>query len=198
MSRASWRRVEDRAVAADDRLTRSVEAGGWLVLSVPPRWLARASQCLAVRPVARIDVESILLTGMRAFAAQHNVQWATVLAADVADRDSNDWRNLSRVVDAGLAAVRATIDASGPAVLLVNAGVLARYDSAMLDELRDAVRTATAESSLHTVWLLVPWADQDLAPMLDNIAIPVMAPQWLPLPPEWILMYERHVEGGAA
>ena len=198
MSRASWRRLEDRAVAADDRLCRSVEAGGWLVLSVPPRWLARASQCLAAQPVARIDVEATMLTGMRQFAAQHNVQWATVLAADATDRNSRDWQNLSRVVDAGLATVRAAIDASGPAVFLVNAGVLARYDSPMLDELRDTVRTATAESPLDTVWLLVPWADQDLPPMLDNNAIPVMGNQWLPLPQEWILMHERHAEGGAA
>jgi hypothetical protein len=198
MSRASWRRLEDRAVAADDRLSRSLEAGGWLVLSVPPRWLARASQCLAARSVARIDVEAILLTGMREFAAQHNVRWATVLAADTADRNSSDWRNLSRVVGVGLAAVRAAIDASGPAVLLVNAGVLARYDAAMLDELRDVVRTATAESLLHTVWLLVPWADQDLPPMLDNVAIPVMGTQRLQLPQEWILMHEQHAEGGAA
>ena len=198
MSRASWRRVEDRAVAADDRLRRSLEAGGWLVLSIPPRWLARASRCLAARPVVRIDVEAILLTGMREFAANHNVQWATVLAADTADSNSGDWRNLSRVVDAGLAAVRAAISASGPAVLLVNAGILARYNGAMLDELRDAVRTATAESLLHTVWLLVPWADQDLPPMLDNLAIPVMGTQRLSLPPEWILMHEQHAEGGAA
>ena len=120
------------------------QAAGWCC-RFRHAWLARASQCLAARPVARIDVEAILLTGMREFAAQHNVRWATVLAADAADRNSGDWRNLSRVVDAGLAAVRAAIDASGPAVLLVNAGVSRRYDSPMLDELRDAVRTATAE-----------------------------------------------------
>ena len=135
---------------------------------------------------------------MREFAAQHNVQWATVLAADTADRNSGDWRNLSRVVDVGLAVVRAVIDSSGPAVLLVNAGILARYNGAMLDELRDAVRTATAESLLHTVWLLVPWADQDLPPMLDDLAIPVIGTQQLSLPPEWILMHEQHAEGGAA
>jgi serine/threonine protein kinase len=199
MTRASWRRLEDRAVAADDRLSRSLEAGGWLVLSVPPRWLARASQCLTAQPIAKLDVEAILLAEMREFAAQHNVHWATVLAADAADRNSSDWQNLSRVVDAGLAALRTAIDSSGPVVLLVNAGILARYNAAsMLDELRDAVRTATADSPLHTVWLLVPWTDQELSPLLDDTAIPVIGSQWLPITPEWILMHEQHAKGGVA
>ena len=34
--------------------------------------------------------------------------------------------------------------------------------------------------------------------MLDNVAIPVMGTQRLPLPQEWILMHEQHAEGGAA
>jgi hypothetical protein len=84
-------------------------------------------------------------------------------------------------------------------VLLVNAGLLSRYGSTLLDELRDAVRTATANSPVRTVWLLVPWADQNVQPMLDGVAIPVLGPQWLHLPTEWIRVHEpRLAEGGAA
>jgi hypothetical protein len=49
------------------------------------------------------------------------------------------------------------------------------------------------------VWLLLPWADQDLQPMLDNVAIPVMGAQSLHLPQEWIRAHEPPLaEGGAA
>jgi hypothetical protein len=127
------------------------------------------------------------------------VRWATVLAADAADRNTSDWRNLSLVVDAALAGLRERIDASGPAVLLVNAGILARYQTSLLDELREAVRSAMGTSPVRTVWLLLPWADQDLQPMLDNVAIPVMGAQSLRLPHEWIRAHEPPLaEGGAA
>ncbi len=199
MTRASWQRFEDRAFAADDRLTRSLETGGWLVLSAPAKYLARAEHRLAALPVNRIDVEAVLPAGMREFATQHNVRWATVLAADTADRNSGDWRNLCRVVEAGIAEVRAVIDASGPAVFLVNAGLLSRYGSTLLDESREAVRIATASSPVRTVWLLVPWADANVHPMLDGVPIPVLGAQWLPLPPEWLRVHEPSLaEGGAA
>ena len=199
MTQQSWRRYESRAAAAEDRLNRSLEMGGWLVISANARWLARAERSLAARPVTRIDVEAVLLSGMREFATRHNVQWATVLAADAADRNSSDWRNLSLVVDAAVAGLRERIDASGPAVLLVNAGILARYQTSLLDEVHEAVRSAVGTSPVCTVWLLLPWADQDLQPMLDNIAIPVMGAQSLHLPHEWIRAHEPPLaEGGAA
>ena len=91
------------------------------------------------------------------------------------------------------------IDSSGPAVLLVNAGILTRYQATRLDELREAVRTATSGSPVRTVWLLVPSADQDVPPMLGSVAVPVLGSQWLALPPEWLRAREpKLAEGGAA
>ncbi|MGH3219869.1 MAG: BREX system serine/threonine kinase PglW [Streptosporangiaceae bacterium] len=199
MSRQSWRRVEDRVLAADDRLRRTLETGGWLVLSAQPRRLASAQRCLAAQPVTVVDVEKELLAGMREFAAARKVQWATVLAADAAAENTSDRRNLSIVVDAGLARVREMIESAGPAVLLVNAAILTRYQAALLEEFREAVRTAKADSPVRTVWLLVPSADQNTPPMLDNVAVPVLGSQWLALPPEWLRAREPQLaEGGAA
>jgi serine/threonine protein kinase len=201
ITRAGWRRVEDEALAADDRLARSLDEGGWLVLSVPPRRLLRTARCLDAQPVTTVDVESTLLAGMRKFCDQRKVRWSLVLAADAADRTSPAWDRLSRVADAGVAAVRAAVEAAGPAVLLVNAGVLTRYDAslALLAAFREAVRTATAESPVSTVWLLLPWADTEKPPLLDGAAVPVFGNQWLPLPHEWIVKHESQLqEGGAA
>jgi hypothetical protein len=100
-------------LAADDRLARSLADGGWLVLSMPPRRLARAERCLAAQDVTVVDAEGALLAAMREFCGRHRVQWSRVLAADAAGRTSRDWANLSKVAQAGMAGVRATIDAAG-------------------------------------------------------------------------------------
>ena len=200
LTRAGWRRVENDVLAADDRLARSLEEGGWLVLSVPPRRVTRAERCLAGQAVTTVDVERTLLAGMREFCERHDVRWPLVLEADAADRTSPEWGRLSRVVDAGMAAVRDAVEVAGPAVLLANAGVLARYDPslALVAELREAVRTATAASPVRTVWLLVPWADTQKQPLLDGAAVPVFGNQWLPLPQGWVEKHESQAEEGGA
>ncbi|WP_322753657.1 BREX system serine/threonine kinase PglW [Frankia sp. Cas3] len=202
MTRAGWRRVEDRVLAMDDKLARSLADGGWLVLSVPPRRLVRVERCLAAQEVTVLDVESALLAGMRDFCERHRVAWARVLAADAAERTSREWANLSKVAQAGMTAVRASIEAAGPAVLLVNAGVLARYDASLtlFDDLRESVRKATAGAAVRTVWVLVPWADAEKQPLLDGGApVPQFGNQWLALSEEWIARHEsRLAEGGAA
>jgi serine/threonine protein kinase len=194
-SRASLR-LEDQVVAADDELERSLQAGGWLVLSVDPRRVAQAQTILETRPVSLVDVEAVMLGGMREFAERHNVRWPTVLAADAAEPGTPDHHNLRRVADAGIAKAREAIESSGPAVLLVNAGILARYGTTLLDDMREAVRTATAGSPVRTVWLLVPWADRQQPPLLDGAAIPLLGNQWLPLPREWATRHKRPDKGG--
>jgi len=192
--------VEDPILAADSKLAASVDGGGWLVVSIRPRYVGAAERALATLPVAVVDVEAMLLDGMAKFASERKVSWATVLAADAADRSSRDWLNLRRVVDAGLAEVLKTVMSSGPAVLLVNAGVLARYDAdlSLLAQLRDGLRTASGEGALRTVWLLLPWADEDKWPLLDGVAVPMLENEWLRLPRGLAVGRDPLTRGGAA
>jgi hypothetical protein len=150
--------------------------------------------------VAVVDVEAVLLDGMARFARDRKVSWATVLAADAADRSSRDWLNLRRVLDAGLAEVRKAITSSGPAVLLVKAGVLARYDTdlTLLAEVRDGLRTARGHGALRAAWLLLPWADEDKWPLLDGAAVPMLETEWLRLPRAWAAHRDPLTSGGAA
>ncbi|WP_239395338.1 hypothetical protein [Frankia sp. CiP3] len=100
------------------------------MLSVPPRRLARVERCLAAQEVTVLDAESALLAGMRDFCERHRVAWALVLEADAAERTSREWASLSKVAQAGMTAVRASVEAAGPAVLLVNsryAGPVRRF-----------------------------------------------------------------------
>ena len=199
-SRAGWRRVEDRVVEAEDRLARSLDEGGWLVLSTSPRRVARVAAALRAEPVKPLDVERELLTAMRAFADAHGVDWGTVLAADVADRSSTNWTRLMRVVSAALPMLRDAISAAGPAVLLLNAGILARYDPSLslLDSLREQVTHAGADAPVRTVWLLVPWHDAEAVPRLDDAAVPIFGPQWLALREDWLIRREGRVADGVA
>jgi serine/threonine protein kinase len=202
VAKADWRRVENVVMAVDDRLARSLDDGGWLVLTVRPSRLARAQRCLSAQDVVTVDVEREFLAGLRDFCRERRVTWEVVLAADAADRASQDWARLLTVVQAGaLPRVRTTIRSVGPRVLLTNAGVLARYDPSLsvLDELRDEVSQATADSPVRTVWLLVPWADTEKPPRLDGAAVPVLGAQWVSLPEEWITKHETELsEDGAA
>ena len=195
-----WRRVEDPLLAADSKLAASLDGGGWLVVSVRPRQVAAAGRALATLPVAVVDVEAVLLAAMAEFASDRKVAWATVLAADAADRSSRDWLNLRRVLEAGLAEVRRAISSNGPAVVLVNAGVLARYDTGLglLAEVRDGLRTAGGEGALRTLWLLLPWADEDKWPLLDGAAVPMLDTEWLRLPRGWAARADPLTSGGAA
>ena len=202
MTKADWRRVESVVVEVDDRLARSLDDGGWIVLSVRPSRLARAERCLTAQDVTTVDVEREFLAGLRDYCKERRVRWDVVLAADAADRSSQAWARLTSVVQAGgLARVRTAIREAGPCVLLTNAGVLARYDPSLtvLDELRDEVFRATADSPVRTVWLVVPWADTEKPPKLDGAVVPALGPQWVRLPEEWIGKHETALsEGGAA
>jgi hypothetical protein len=204
-----WRRPGDEASETNQRLDRTLSDGGWLVLSVRPRRLARAERVLRGWPgVTTVDAEAVLLAAMRDVCASHGVDWSVALESDAAERTSEDWENLSFVAQTGLKAVRAAIDAAGPAVLVTNPGVLARYDPALsgLDALRDSVRIATGAAPVRTVWLLVPWSDPETQPALDfGAPVPQFGNQRLGLTETWLERHERGagvdlrgIGGGAA
>jgi hypothetical protein len=72
-TRPGWRRVEDAVLAADDRLLGTLEQGGWLVVTAAARRLARAERQLAgFDGVAHLDVERVVLDGMRSFCRERN------------------------------------------------------------------------------------------------------------------------------
>jgi len=198
-TRPGWRRVEDAVLAADDRLLGTLEQGGWLVVTVAPRRLARAERQLAgFDGVAHLDVERVVLDGMRSFCRERNVRWERVLLADAGEQGGPEWARLRQVVAAGVDAFRTALQQAGTAVLVVNSGVLARYDEhlSVLATVKGAMRTG-AGGVPRTVWLLVPWGDPEAAPLLDGVAVPMLGTEWLALPPEWIAKHED-ARGGAA
>ena len=184
------------AAAAEDRLQRSLRQGGLLVITVDPRLARRAETELLHRfsqpkgtghKLQRMNLDTVLLNELKAQATAARVDWNVVLHADAADKASRDWTNLIRLVQRTLPALRTALLQSPAPLLLVSAGLLARYD---LMPLITEIEAATGRPG-HTpsAWLLLPTAHQGL-PVIDGVAVPLVNninnTQALALPQAWV------------
>jgi len=153
----------------------------------------KANCCAGFAPRERVSLEVLLLREMRAEAEARKVKWPVVLAADAEGHDGKGFRNLLRLATKAAKRVRTTLLALDRPALLVNPGLLARYDlMPMLTDLAQASGTRGGPSSL---WLLVPQPDDGM-PRIDDASLPVMsAANWARLTNPWLA--NAHRAGGA-
>ena len=109
-----------------------------------------------------------------------------MLRADSASRQSDDWKRLLLLVNRALPKVEDELSTSSKTLLLVNPGLLARYQQLeLLVRLRD--RIGRTGSPLHGLWVLVPTNNQAVLPTLDGQPVPVLsAAQWTQLNEAWL------------
>lgn len=185
-----------QAAAVEERLVRGLQQGGMLVLTVHPRIARRAEAELLHRfgapstnpaPLQRINFDALLLAALRDQAKTAGVDWSIVLQADAADRGSRHWINLQRLVQRTLPALRSALLNSPAPVLLVSAGLLARYD--LMGLITELEESAGRPAHTHSVWLLLPTSHQGL-PVIDGVAVPMVNnihnTRALALPQAWI------------
>ena len=182
----------DQALVVEERLQRSLRQGGLLVLTCPVRMGRHADAELmrrfgGTRGLQRVSVDALLLAELKAQATAAHVDWNVVLRADAADKGSRDWSNLMRLVQRALPALRTALLQGTTPVLMVSAGLLARYDlMALITEIEAA---AGRPGQTPSVWLLLPTAYQGL-PVIDGVAVPLVNnihnTQTLALPQAWI------------
>lgn len=165
----------------EERLVRSLEQGGLLVLTVHPR-IARRTEAELLRrfggsgvpsstAIKRINVDALLLAAMREQAQAMKVDWNVVLQADAADRGSRHWVNLQRLVQRTLPSVRATLLNSTSPILLVCVGLLVRYElMSLVTELEEHVGRPGHTPS---AWVMLPTTHQGL-PVIDGVAVPLV------------------------
>lgn len=189
LSTESGRRAltEEEAEASrlDERLRRSREEGSFLVLSVRPRWYREARQELEERYGVEVrSVDRMLVEALQEKAAELKADWRVVLEADAAPT-ARDWSNLMRLVRAARPLVQQRLRPDGRPVLLVEAGLLARYEQMdLLEDLRDR---AGSRDGTPAVWLLIPATEQHELPMLDGQAVPILTPgQRARIPRVWL------------
>lgn len=120
-------------------------------------------------------------------ATAARVDWNVVLHADAADKASRDWTNLMRLVQRTLPALRTALLQSPAPLLLVSAGLLARYD--LMPLITEIEAAAGRPGHTPSVWLLLPTAHQGL-PVIDGVAVPLVNninnTQALALPQAWV------------
>lgn len=171
----------------EDKLRRAAQEGAFLALSVPPQYLQRAEEELTRRfDLDRRSVDALFIRAMREQAVAANVDWKVVLKADAAAADSQDWRNLTILVGRSIRVVEEQLSESDKTLLMVDPGLLVRYDRLdLLERLRD--RVATSTSRLHGLWVLLVSDQQNAYPMLNGRPLPIIGPgQWARIPEAWI------------
>lgn len=184
------------AVAVESRLLRSLEQGGLLVLTVPPRLARRAEAELQHRfsspgpsgaAVQRVNFDALLLGALRDQAQAMKVDWSVVLQADAAERGSRNWTNLQRLVQRAVPAVRSALLNSPAPLLLVNVGLLARYQ--LMSLVTELEEHAGRPGYTPTAWVLLPTSHQGL-PVIDGVALPLVNnihnTRALSLPQAWV------------
>ncbi len=194
------------ALAVEERLKRSLQQGGLMVLTVHPRLARRAEAELLHRfalpqtepaPLQQMNFDALMLKALREQAGAARVDWNVVLAADGADRGSRNWGNLQRLIQRTLPTLRTTLlDARTP-VLLTNPGLLARYD--LMSLITEAEGLSGRPGHTPSVWLMLPTTQHGL-PVIDGVPVPMVNnlhnTRTQPLPQAWV--ENRHRAGTAA
>jgi serine/threonine protein kinase len=190
------------ALAMEERLQHSLKQGGLLVLTTEPRIARLAEAELLHRfgsgqgALQRVSVDAILLRELRQQASELGVDWSVVLKADAAEPGSRDWRNLLSLVARVLPALKKILSDSSAPLLVVNAGLLARYDlMSVLSELEGA---AGRLGRTPTAWILVPSHQSGVA-VIDSSPVPLVnASSVMPLPQSWVENVHRSTALAAA
>ncbi len=176
------------AQAMEARLQRGLQQGGLLVLTVEPRLARRAEAELRRRfpaPALQVlDVDALLLRELHTQADALRADWATVLRADAADSSSRDWRNLLSLVQRAVPALRKALLESTQPLLVVNAGLLARYD--LLSLVTELETAAGRPGRTPAAWLLLPTSQPAVAvidgtpvPLVQSSAVTALAQPWV-------------------
>jgi serine/threonine protein kinase len=176
----------------EEKLRRSLKEGSFLTLLVPPRSYQQARQELESPRfgLQLIDGDRVMVDALRDAAGKARVDWSLVLPADAtapeARASNRGWTNLLLLVKRAMPRVEEQFTAAGSTVLLVNPGLLARYDKLdLLERLRDRVGRAGGPPGL---WLLLP-AQQ---PLIDGKAVPLLSPaQRVHVPEGWLANLHR-------
>lgn len=179
----------------ENKLRRANEAGAFLALTVAPRDYMDAERELIRRfDLDRRSVDEMLIRAMREQAAAAKVNWDVVLQADASGPEGQNWNRLLQLVDRGINVVERELAESSRTILLVYAGLLARYNRLnLIERLRDQI--GTSQSRLHGLWLLLAADQQSVLPTLNGKTVPVIGPgQWARIPEAWI--YNRHRAAG--
>jgi serine/threonine protein kinase len=166
----------------DERLQRAIRDGAFLSLLVSPKDFDLARQELCRRlPLELVDFEGLFLDALGDVADKANVNWELVLKTDAAPRD-RDWDKLLMLVGRAMPAVEQRLLAAKQTMLVIYAGLLARYEQmGLLSRLSEKVGR---RDGIPGLWLLLPNPHEAL---VDGKPVPLIGPgQRARIPDSWL------------
>ena len=171
----------------DDALRRAIELQSLRVLAVHAPDAAAGAEAVAQLTGARIvALDRLLLDAMKAIMTERNVQPRVVHQADLArDPESPAWGRLLGLARAAGERVAASLLPASEPLLLVQPGLLARYE---LRDLLAALLDAAKSADHPSILLLVPGHDTAGVPPIEGtLPLPgVLASHVIRLPSAWI------------
>ncbi|MBO6936772.1 MAG: BREX system serine/threonine kinase PglW [Deltaproteobacteria bacterium] len=181
--------MEPEAVVArqfDERLRNAVERHHLRVLGVRADRAREAALALGERlEIEPVPFDRLLVDAIREQMAKGGIQKDSIVHdADRGGRDGKNWSNLMRLIEAAAASVAEQLLPPKEPLLLVQPGLLARYQlTSFLERL-----VASAKSAEAPILLLVPAHDTGGIPSINGeLSIPGLHPSqalWVPL--EWL------------
>jgi serine/threonine protein kinase len=163
-----------QARADEDRLQHAFRGGGFLILTVKPSRMRDCERELLHRfDLEKISFDRLLFNQLQAKSTEYEFPWTDIYEADTESKSSDDWRNLLHVVSEVTPLIASDLMQRERPLLLVHAGLIARYDQmSLLQTLRDRVGHDAACPSL---WVLVASDSQSEMPYLDGVQIPLIS-----------------------
>jgi hypothetical protein len=160
------------ALQIDERIKQTLSSGKLLTLSVDPKGLAIAQRELAQRfGLKVIDFDEVVLSLLEAQAKEWDVDWNILLAADAALAGSVDAQNFATVLGEVWPKVEAQLLQDEQPGLLVNLGLVARWQRMPLfANLADACMFGKRPPLIA---LITSPLTPDNRPVLDGEAVPV-------------------------
>ena len=171
----------------EERLQRGVRDGSFLALLVHPKYYQRACQELCERfPLQLVDFEALFIDALHQVANKARVNWELVLKTDATPYEG-DWDRLMLLVGRAMPLVEEQLSQADKTMLVVYAGLLARYNQmTLLERLRDKIGR---RNGIPGLWLLIP-GDQQA--MMDGKAVPIISPgQRARIPESWLTNVHR-------
>lgn len=171
----------------EERLTRAIKDGSFLVLLVNPKHYDRARTELCQRfPLQLVDFEGLFLESLHDAAEAAKVKWDLVLKTDAKPHDG-DWDKLMMLVGRSMPTVEKSLLAAEKTMLLVYPGLMARYDQ--MDLLSRLSQKVGRRDGIPGLWLLLPGDNQAL---LDGKPVPLIGPgQKARIPTSWLRNMHR-------
>ncbi len=171
----------------EERLQRGLKDGSFLALLVHPKQYQQAASELCRRfPVELVDFEGLFIDALRQVADAAKVDWQLILKTD-AQPGQGDWDKLMLLTGRAMPLVEQQLATADKPMLMVYAGLLARYNQMpLLERLRDQIGR---QDGIPGLWLLLPGDQQAL---MDGKAVPIIGPgQKARIPESWLRNIHR-------